>query len=314
MPDHRFVIAEADGKTRGQIHRARHRVYALELGQHPPNAEERLTDALDAVNRYFAATCGDELAGFVSVTPPGEAGYSIDKYFRRDELPFEVGDDVFEIRLLTVMPGHRRSDLAGALMVAAFRWIEARGGRRVVAIGRREVKGMYLKSGLSDTGLTVQAGAVTYDLLHAGVGEIRAALNGMAGLVSRIETGMDWRMQVPLRKPATCFHGGAFFGAIGAGFTSLERRHDIINADVLDAWFSPAPAVTDALRDHLPWLMRTSPPTDCEGLVVAISTARGIPASCVLPGAGSSDLIFRAFPRWLDSWSHVLLLDPTYGE
>lgn len=34
----------------------------------------------------------------------------------------------------------------------------------------------------------------------------------------------------------------------------------------------------------------------------------------ILPGAGSSDLIFRALPRWLHRRSRVLLLDPTYGE
>jgi hypothetical protein len=39
---------------------------------------------------------------------------------------------------------------------------------------------------------------------------------------------------------APCFHGGAFFEAIGDRFDRLERRHDIINADVLDAWFPPA--------------------------------------------------------------------------
>ena len=314
MSDHRIVIAEANEEIRKRIYQARHCVYALEIGQHVPNAEGRLTDTLDASNRYLAALCRGELAGFVSVTPPGDAGYSIDKYFARDELPFDVDDGLFEIRLLTVLPGHRSSELAVALMMAAFRWIEARGGTRIVAIGRREVKSMYLKSGMIDTGRSVRAGAVTYDLLHAETSAIRAKVDRKSKLLERIEAAVDWQLQVPLRKPAACFHGGAFFSAIGAGFSSLERRHSIINADVLDAWFPPAPAVIDSLREQLPWLMRTSPPTDCEGLVSAIALARGIPESCVLPGAGSSDLIFRAFPRWLTRRSRVVLLDPTYGE
>ena len=33
-----------------------------------------------------------------------------------------------------------------------------------------------------------------------------------------------------------------------------------------------------------------------------------------MPGAGSSDLIFRAFRHWLTADSRVLILDPTYGE
>jgi histidinol-phosphate/aromatic aminotransferase/cobyric acid decarboxylase-like protein len=68
------------------------------------------------------------------------------------------------------------------------------------------------------------------------------------------------------------------------------------------------------MRDHLPWLMRTSPPTQCEGMKLAIARARGVSAENILPGAGSSDLIYLAFRQWLTSRSRVLILDPAYGE
>jgi histidinol-phosphate/aromatic aminotransferase/cobyric acid decarboxylase-like protein len=113
---------------------------------------------------------------------------------------------------------------------------------------------------------------------------------------------------------AACYHGGAFFDAIGDAFDQLDRRHTIVNADVLDAWFPPAPGVLTALRDHLDWLVRTSPPTTCDGLLRTIADVRGVPTSCLAAGAGSSDLIFRAFGHWLEPDSRVLLLDPTYGE
>ncbi len=116
------------------------------------------------------------------------------------------------------------------------------------------------------------------------------------------------------RHAIPCFHGGVFFEAIGERFDDLERRRDVINADVLDAWFPPAPGVLATLREHLDWLVRTSPPTNCDGLMAAIAEARGVPSKCLLPGAGSSDLIFRAFNHWLTPASRVLLLDPTYGE
>ena len=83
---------------------------------------------------------------------------------------------------------------------------------------------------------------------------------------------------------------------------------------MLDAWFPPAPDVLERLSKCLPWLTRTSPPTNCEGLVEAISVSREIPEESVLVGAGSSDLIFLALREWLDARSRVLLLDPTYGE
>src|SRR5258706_8711733 len=49
-------------------------------------------------------------------------------------------------------------------------------------------------------------------------------------------------------------------------------------------------------------------------MVRAIAKARGLPEENVLPGAGSSDLIFLAFRHWLRSSSRVLILDPMYGE
>jgi len=53
-----------------------------------------------------------------------------------------------------------------------------------------------------------------------------------------------------------CYHGGAFFDAIGDEFDALARRHDVISDDVLDAWFDPAPRVIDALAAHRAWTLR----------------------------------------------------------
>src|SRR5947207_8987826 len=110
-------------------------------------------------------------------------------------------------------------------------------------------------------------------------------------------------------------HGGDFFRAIGHDFRTLGRGRKVIGADVLDAWFDPSPRVLDALREHLPFLLRTSPPTHAEGLVEAIAEARGLDdPTTILPGAGSSSLIFSCLPALIQTGSTVLLLDPMYGE
>lgn len=111
-----------------------------------------------------------------------------------------------------------------------------------------------------------------------------------------------------------CFHGGAFFEAIGERFEALGRHNAIINADVLDAWFPPAPGVLAAVSEHLEWFARTSPPTNCGGLRDAIADSRRLPVESVLPAAGSSDLIYLALREWLDAKSRALILDPCYGE
>ncbi len=111
-----------------------------------------------------------------------------------------------------------------------------------------------------------------------------------------------------------CFHGGAFFDAIGHRFEHLDRVDEVINADVLDAWFPPAPGVIDALAGRLPWLTRTSPPTGSEGLLETISERRAVPEESIVVGAGSSHLIFLALLHWLRPDSKALILDPSYGE
>jgi histidinol-phosphate/aromatic aminotransferase/cobyric acid decarboxylase-like protein len=125
---------------------------------------------------------------------------------------------------------------------------------------------------------------------------------------------VEGEMSFPFLDAPCCFHGGAFFQAIGSGFDTLERREVIVNADVLDAWFPPSPGVVSTLEEHLSWLVRTSPPAQCEGLCEAVAAYRGVRRENILPGAGSSDLIYRAFRHWLDRESRVLILDPTYGE
>lgn len=308
-----FRLTHATPADRERIYVARHAVYASELSQHRENADGRLMDALDARNDYLCVWSGASLAGFVSITAPGGA-YSMDKYLARTAWPFPCDDGLYEVRLLTVMPEARRRELALLLMYGALRWIESRGGTRVMAIGRREVMGLYEKAGLVPTGQTAVSGAVTFDVMTATVEALRARAEAIAPMIARIEAATAWELDIAFRRPAPCFHGGTFFEAIGPQFDALDRRHDVINADVLDAWFPPSPRALSALGAHLPWLCRTSPPNAAQGLADVIAATRGVPAANVLPGAGSSDLIFLALTRWLTRRSTVLILDPTYSE
>ena len=302
----------ADAGDRERIYAIRHRVYASELAQHIENADGRLTDALDAVNVYLVASIGSEIVGFVSITPPSDAGYSIDKYFEREDIPLHFDERLYEVRLLTVTSTRRASRVAALLMYGAWRFVQSRGGRTIVCIGRLEVLGMYERVGLGSLGRRVRSGKVTYELMAC---EVNDALPECGHIAADLERRVDWRVQgVSFRPGETCYHGGAFFEAIGEELDSLERRAGVINADVLDAWFDPAPGVVAALAEHLPWALRTSPPTGSDGMRRVIARARGVSEDDVLPGAGSSDLIFLSLRHWLRTDSRVLILDPMYGE
>ena len=310
--DHFITLRLADDQDRGAIYRLRHDIYAEELHQHAANETHTLMDALDISNLYIVAYAGQELAGFISITPPEAPAFSIEKYISREQLPFARGADLFEARLLTVRPQHRGTIVATALMYAALRHVVTNGGTRIVGIGRREVLPVYRKVGFETLGREVQSGAVTFDLMSATTEQLRTRLT--PSWLARAEREVNWQLPFSFRSPAPCFHGGAFFEAIGDEFDTLRKRREIVNADVLDAWFPPAPSVVHALQENLSWLVRTSPPAGCEGLLRTIARVRGVDERCLVPGGGSSDLIFLALRQWLTRSSHVLLLDPTYGE
>ncbi|KUO11636.1 pyridoxal phosphate-dependent aminotransferase [Streptomyces sp. DSM 15324] len=308
-------LRSATEEDRDWIHELRHRVYAQELGQHAPDPAGRLRDGLDGDNVYLVAARGAHRIGFVSLTPPWLGRYGLDKYLTREELPL-LDEDPFEVRILTVEPRWRATAAAPLLMYAALRWTASRGGRRLVAMGRTDLLDLYRSVGLAPVGRTVHSGAQSFEVLTAGVTELtRLVTDRYGSALERLRTTVDWRLDAPFDpRPDGCEHGGASFTALGTDFRALHRRHDIVMADVLDAWFPPAPGVRAVLAEDPDWIARTSPPTGAEGLLAEIATARALPADTLAVGAGSSDLIFRAFGHWLTPQSRVLLTDPCYGE
>jgi len=115
-------------------------------------------------------------------------------------------------------------------------------------------------------------------------------------------------------EPKKAVHGGDYFQAIGADFSSIQDHDQVISADVLDAWYPPAPGVLTKIRENLEWLITTSPPTHGEGLRKVIAERRDISTKNTLLGAGTSSLMFLALPKLLSTSDKVLILDPSYGE
>lgn len=285
----------------------RHAVYATELGQHPENGDGRLADDLDGFNHYLVARIADEVVGFVSVTPPGFGRYSIDKYIDGSALPISRDDGLFECRILTVDARHRGGGIAAILMYAALRWVEDHGGRQIVSIGRRELMPLYERAGFEQLGRSFQSGAVTYDLMTISLSDAPERRGRFEHLIRRIKRSVEWSLAIPFERMPGAFHGGASIGTAHASAST-------ITADVLDAWFPPAPSVEEGLAGPVEWIARMSPPTYPDELRAAIATARGVTPESILPGAGLSDLIFRALPAWLGPSSHVLLVEPQYAE
>ncbi len=311
----RIAIRYAAPADHEAIFRLRHAVYARELQQYAANETGQLPDAAVDSSRFILA-CDEQgdLLGFVAVTPPTATRYGLEKYVPRERWPVPVTERLFEIRALTVAPEHRRGATAGLLMYAALRWIESQGGARIIAMGRTDLLPLYQKCGLRRSRITFNAGCADYEILSGSVRRMSRNAERRIRLLTRFERIADWRLDIPFRETSRCYHGGAFFQAIGEDFRTLSRHSEIINADVLDAWYPPSPRVIAALQEHLPWLLHTSPPTHCTGLVEEIAATREIPASSLVVGGGSSDLMFCALPLWIGPQQRVLILDPMYGE
>src|SRR3954453_230925 len=248
MDPHRgqtIEVSLATPEDRPEIYAIRHQVYARELGQHPVNAAGVLQDPPGEHNRYVGAKRAGSIVGFVAITPPTSShGYSIDKYFKREDVPLTFDARLYEVRLLTVTQPFRHGMLGGLLMYAALQWVESQGAQTIVAIGRVELLDLYARVGLRPVGKRTSSGAVTYELMVADIRDLRRDLRSFQAVVERLERRVSWRLPTVEPRPhPACYHGGAFFSAIGEAFDRLDRKHTIINADVLDAWFDPATSV-----------------------------------------------------------------------
>ncbi len=308
------ILITASQQDRRLIYNIRHTVYASELNQHAVNPGKQLQDDLDLVNHYIVAKYHNQVIGFISITSPASKKYSVDKYFNRSSIPYKFNEHLYEIRLLTVNKENRHSYLALALMFAAFRWVQSHGGKYIVAICRADLLGMYSKAGLQPLHVSVESGQVTYELSVARIDNLQELVQTNIQMYQSLKNKIDWQLPYMFFAPSACYHGGSFFKAIGEGLQNLKKAKEIINADVLDAWFPPSPNVLKVLHENLSWLLQTSPPTHADGLIKVIAEVRGVKRQCILLGAGSSNLIFLALGSLLNKTSKVLVIDPCYGE
>lgn len=304
-----LTLRLATSADRPAIYRMRHDVYAAELGQHALREDRVLHDALDDENLYVVAERAGDVVGFVSLTTPGAQRFGIEKYLASHELPVQRGPAVWETRILTVAAHERRQHLAHLLMLAALDVMASRGATHVIAMGRREVMPLYREAGLEPTGRVVQSGAVAFEVMVGDLPRLQARATAYRDQSPPALANVSWRLDT-----AVAPHGGRYFEVHGSALADLTPRPDSVAADVLDAWFDPAPAVMAALQRNAAWMVKTSPPTFSEGVARAVAQARGVRPEELLFGTGSSDLIHLGLRARVKPTHRVLLPDPTYSE
>lgn len=285
-------------KNREDLFSLRHAVYATELGQYEENETGRLED--EYANHAIGAYVGEDLVGFVCVTPPG-GPYALERHVPMTEWRLPLDEGLFEIRALTVKREYRRLGIAKSLMYAAYRYGECLGATNLVVMAREELVPLYEKIGLENVGPRIECGRATYTVMHC-----RSTFMFSKWWKSRPTTvPVVWNLPFLKKTPKRSFHGGR-------EMTLEGPPPGTIHADVLDAWYPPSPEVLNVVRRSS--LINTSPPHDAAQLVDAISSARGVSPERIVLGNGSSDLIFRCFLHWLGPGNRVYLPRPTYSE
>lgn len=142
------------------IRRLLHATFVEELGQYPDRGRPHHTDKFEHKNRHFLAEEDGHLVGLIAVH--GEGPFSVAARLPHATPFTTLADHPLEVRLLSVVPGRRRSLIAFHLMAAVFAYAKDAGYRELWISGVEEQLPLYRKLGFEALGPAVPDGAVAF--------------------------------------------------------------------------------------------------------------------------------------------------------
>jgi hypothetical protein len=109
-----------------------------------------------------------------------------------------------------------------------------------------------------------------------------------------------------------CPHGGGAYRVIGETFRKESDLNQVLAADVLDAWYPPAPQVVQEIHERLSWLMRTSPPLP--GTVDTENERDSVRNHCSALQSTMENSHRTLWNRWLTTLPTTGSLEPQKGD
>lgn len=196
LPASRVRVAVARPDQRVAILQICADIYAADESSTSSSTPWDLAPVLDQQSIYLIATRGLEVLGFIGITPPTSPRYALETYLSREQVPIQLDEGAYELRLLTVARAHQRSRLAALLMYGAFRWVVAHGGTRIVAVSRRDKLTLFRHVGLRPI---MPVGRTDADLvlLSATVAEMQQVQEPLRGFIERLEETVTWDLGLP---------------------------------------------------------------------------------------------------------------------
>jgi GNAT superfamily N-acetyltransferase len=192
-------VAVASPDQRMEIIRICTEAYAAADPSGSPATPWDLAPVLDQQSVYLIATRPRQVLGFIGITPPTCPRYALETYLSRDQIPIAFDAHVYELRLLTVARAYQRTRLAALLMYGAFRWVEAHGGTRIIAVSRGDKLTLFQHVGLQPVGPPLRTDTGEYVILSATVAEMRQAQQPLLPIIQRLEAVVAWDLGIPFQ-------------------------------------------------------------------------------------------------------------------
>lgn len=115
-----------------ELWRLNHEIYCRELGQHSLDSSGLRVDKLHNQAVYFVAYVNGELAGMLSITPPGVAGISTLTRIPYDEELHGAAANTAEVRLLGVRLNFRGEGVYGKLIYSLMQYCAVHSIHRIL--------------------------------------------------------------------------------------------------------------------------------------------------------------------------------------
>ena len=154
-----FKIAEDESEF-DQIHRLNYATFVEEIPQHEKNDDGVLVDKFHSENLYLICLRGDELAGMMALRD--KRPFSLDQKLDNLDEYLPPGNQVVEIRLLSVVPSARTGRVLAGLLSLLGEIHQSRGWTLGIISGTTRQKKLYRHMGFKPFGPIVGSGGAYF--------------------------------------------------------------------------------------------------------------------------------------------------------
>lgn len=179
MPSLAFRVARGERELQ-QLHALHYRAFVEEIPQHAPNAARLHVDRFHDQNTYLVAVDGETVVGSVAIR--ARRPFSLDGKLPDLDAHLPPGRRFCEVRLLNIVPEHRRSAILPGLLAAIADYAEAESlDAAVISATTRQLR-LYSRLGFVPFGPLVGTADAPFQPMYLTVESLRSHARELAAL------------------------------------------------------------------------------------------------------------------------------------